>query len=624
MFSKNDIKDIRALTPMQRGMLHHALLDPHSHAYHEQLVLRIDGRLDPQRLETAWQRVVDAQDALRGRFLSERVSNPVHVIPHHEKVTLVRHTVADVSRTAAPDALPVEVEAFLACDKADRFDLANAHPMRVALFSAPDGQHWMVWSFHHILLDGWSIGIVLQQLRAFYDGSTPAEPNADYTRYLQWLVARDTNASLQYWQSKLTGFSTDGLRQAASAGTEAHATATVDGATLQTLRALLQTQRVSMHHLLLCGWALCLGRYLDRRDVIVPTVLAGRPADIDHADRLVGLMINTVPMRVSWNDTDTVIALLQKVRDDSLEAARHQYISMADIQSATGRLPIDHVLLVQGMPGQDVLGQGIGEAAIGWAGFRESIPYGLEISLSPTNDGISISLRGNHDAAFLQGLADSLRAMLSVMAANPYQLLRDTELVDDAQRSRLQAWGDGGPAAPHGSILQAFDAQAASSPEAIAIAGDGGELSYRELSLRANCIARALHADGGFAPDTAVALVSRRDAGLVAGLLGILRAGGAYVPVDPDFPAERIRQMLEGSGCRHVLASSDLAATLPALPGVRVLHLEALLSGTHGTEADSAADNAADTAPRAAITPDSLAYVIFTSGSTGTPKGAML
>lgn len=611
MFSKAEIKDICALTPMQRGMLHHALLEPDSRAYHEQLILRFDGAIDAARLAQAWQAVIDRHDALRGRFVSERVSNPVQVIPHRETLELSVQQVLQPNHAAGGDALPLEIEDFLEADLAQGFDLCSSHPMRITLFRHEDAQSWMVWSFHHILLDGWSIGIVLDQVLAHYNGQAPTGAAPDYLQYPRWLAGRDDKDAIRYWQDTLSGFDGDGLVPATQTA-HAHAVANIDSATAKRLQTIAQTNRASLHHLLLSAWALTAGRHLDQRDVVIPTVLAGRTAELQDADKLVGLLINTVPMRVDWQDRDSFAELLQRVRDRSLDAARHQHVSMADIQTATGRLPVDHVLLVQGMPHQQVLGKRCGDASIGAAVFRESVPYALEVSLTPHDDGIGIALRGPRDAAWLQSLTSGLQGLLCAVAENPHKPVGGLDLIDEAQRATLLEWGDGGPAPQHSTILQAFDAQLARSPEATALACDSGTLSYRELDRRANRLAHTLLATGPLAPDTPVALVARRDAGLLIGLLAILRAGAAYVPVDPEFPPERVHLMLDASGCRQVLVSPDLVQQLPPLPGVRILSLD-----------DVKAD-APDTPPAFAPQPDDLAYVIFTSGSTGTPKGTML
>jgi len=618
MFNKEQIKNIYALTPMQRGMLHHALLEPESTAYHEQLILRLDGSLDFELLKQAWQEVIDRHDALRGRFLNSRVSNAVQVIPHHEPISLSLHRIKNATHFAGPDNLPAELEAFLANDRQQAFDLESSHPMRLDLFSNEAKQHWMVWHFHHILLDGWSIGIVLDQVLALYNAKVTGTPSqvltaCDYSQYQRWLSARDKTTALNYWKTYLSGFDGTGLLPLTDKlQTKTRAISTLDATAANRLRALAQIQRCSLHHVLLSIWALTVGRYLDRHDVIIPTVLAGRPDAIENIDSLAGLLINTAPMRISWQDNECFTDILQRVREHSLTAAEHQFISLAEIQEATGKLPIDHVLLVQGMPHQQVTGARCGDASVGWAGFRESIPYSLEVSLIPGNNEIDIVLCGTHQQAWLQALANTLTCLLTSAAANPHIRLGDIDVVNDRQHSTLLSWGNGGPAPTETTILQMFDVQLALSPDAPALICNDETISYRELDRRANQLAHTLLAGNSLSPDTPVALVSHRDTNLLVGLLAILRAGAAYVPVDPDFPADRVRLMCEASGCRHVLASPDLIATLPALPGARVLPLN---------EIDA---NAPDTPPNCIVTPDQLAYVIFTSGSTGTPKGTML
>jgi len=617
MFNKTEIKEICALTPMQRGMLHHALLEPGRASHHEQLVLRLEGELDPLRLEAAWQHVVDCHDALRGRFLSERVSSPVHVIPHREKVTLLLRPIHDPTSTVAPDGLPAELEAALACDLGQCFNLEDEHPMRLTLYSSDKNLHWLLWSVHHILLDGWSMGIVLEQVLAHYNGFNTVPPSSGYSQYQRWLAGRDKSAALQYWRHYLSGFSGEALLSSAVEHMSDQApttsiTAHLDAATTDKLRAMASTQRTSLHHVLLCGWGLTVGCFTDQRDVLIPTVLAGRSAELDDAENLVGLFINNVPMRISWQSQDTFATLLQAVREHNTQASTHQNVSLAEIQAVTGPLPIDHVFLMQGLPHQDFVGKNCGAARITGVSFRENIPYTLKVSLTPHEAGVDITLRGEHDLVWLQTLADALCALLVTVAAHPQQRLDTLEWMTPEQRARLFAWGDGGAAPAHGTILQAFDAQLESMPDALALVCDTRSLTYRELHQCANQLAHTLLAAGPLPPDTPVALVSHRDPHLLIGLIAILRAGAAYVPVDPDFPAERVRLMLEASGCRHILASSDLAASLPVLPGVRILHLDA---------ADPCAPT---TPPQCTVEPDHLAYIIFTSGSTGIPKGALL
>jgi len=535
------------------------------------------------------------------------------MIPHHEPLVLMRRGLAHQSDERVAST---ELAAFLACDLARGFDLENTHPMRIAVLSRPDC-HWLVWSFHHILLDGWSIGLVLDQVRALYNDPATQPGTCHYGDYQRWLVKRDRQAALDYWQTHLHGFDGAGLLTACSEATTGSRHAChqidvpVDASTTAKLRALAQSQRASMHHLLLCAWGVVVGRYLDWRDVIIPTVLAGRPAEVEGAEHLVGLLINTVPMRVTWQENDVFITLLQQVRAQALAAGTHQYLSLADIQAVSGALPIDHVLLLQGLPHQDALGARWGDATVGAVEFRENTPYALEVSITPHESSIAITVRGHCDPVWMQELANSMHRLLDAVAHHPLQPIDGIDLLDAAQRQRVLDWGDGGPVAAHRNVLDAFDAQLERTPDACAVVGDGFSLSYRQLDCHANRLAHALQAAGPLPADSLVALISNRDAGLVAGLLAILRAGAAYVPIDPDFPSDRIRLMLTASGCRHLLVAPDLIASLPSLPDVVLVRLD---------EAPTMPDTRAQRIAQA----DDLAYVMFTSGSTGTPKGAML
>jgi amino acid adenylation domain-containing protein len=615
------IKEIAALTPLQRGMLHHALLDPGLGAHHEQLVLAFEGELEASRLERAWQHVVDRHDALRGRFLSQRVSSPVHVIPFHEPVALAQHTVARPGDSGGADGLPLELEAFLQADLAQPFELESTHALRLALFSAGTGRHWLVWSFHHILLDGWSIGLVLKEVLAVYAGQ-PLAPAVDPAAYRRWLAACNRESALQYWQTQLAGLDAQPLVPACAdplpprppprSTVATTAAATTDAAVADRLRALARSRQASLHHVLLCAWGLTVGRFTDQRDVLVPTVVAGRPAEVADVDAMVGLFINNLPMRVRWQAGDTFDTLLQRMRDAAIDATGHQHLSLAEIQARTGALPIDHVFLVQGLPHDDLLGQPCGAARVSAACFRENIPYTLQVSVTPGDHGIGISVQGRHEAAWLQQLADGMLAILLEAAANPDAPLAAIAAATAAQRATVLAWGDGGSALEQRSLLQALDARLALHPDAPALVCDSARLTYLELHAWADRLASTLLARTCLAPETPIGLISHRDAGLLVGMLAILRAGGCFVPIDPQYPPERIRLMLDASGCRTVLVSPGLTGVLPPGCTAQVLHI------------DDAQAALPQSPPLLAVAPERLAYVIFTSGSTGTPKGVMV
>ena len=627
MFRREELQEIRALTPMQQGMLHHALLEPASSAYHEQLAARLDGLLDADALLAAWQLVVDRHEALRGRFVAERTSRPAHLVPRHEPLHLSWHD-RDNDSGEGSDGLPVELADFLAEDRARPFKLSQEHPMRLALIHCGPARHWLVWSFHHILLDGWSINVVLNEVlhayRTMASGSTPdLTPPPSYHLYQNWLSSRDQEAAVAYWRRQLAGYDDAGLLSVANTFASTsfaakekqariHQRIAVSGKCWQTLKALVQNQRATLHHLLVAAWAVAVGRFVNRRDVVIGTVVAGRPAEIERVEHLVGLCINTLPFRVRWAAEESFSQLLDRVRDDHLAAAAHVHVTLAEFGTAQGS-PVDHLLLVQNLPYENILGPVTADLSLSEIIFEEQTPYGLEVTATPASDQLILEWRHSTagiPAAQVVALAQLTECVLGAIAAAPQQPLADLDVLGEHLGHLLQ-WGDGGLApVSRGTILELFAAQVAARPEALALVASDGQFTYRQLDQAANRLAHTLLARCPLATNDRVALVAERDSLLLVGLLAILKTGAAYVPVDPDFPPERVRVMLADSGCRLVLAAPSLLADI-ASP-VPVLSLTA------------ASATAPATAPDSHSGPDALAYVIFTSGSTGRPKGAQL
>jgi amino acid adenylation domain-containing protein len=624
--TRADIKDVCALTSMQQGMLHHALLsgDTTAPAYHEQLVACFDGELDLARLTEAWQRVLDRHDALRGLFLYDRVTRPAHAITHRQPVHIA------VWQAQAGLAQEATLKACLAADRARPFDLCAEHAMRWQAWHETPTRHWLVWSFHHILLDGWSIGLVLDEVLHAYRQLTRGEPvlpdpAPPYARYQRWLAARDAQAASAYWRATLDGCeparfiaTLSGAASKANAPATASASLQLNPTQLDRLMSIAASERTTLSHVLTAAWALLTGRYQDRDDVLVGTVLAGRPADVDGMERMAGVFIATVPLRVRWRGDTTYAQLLRDVRDTTLAAAPHAHLPLPEIQAcAGGATLLDTLLLVQALPFEDVLGPVTDTLQLARVDFHEDTPFALELSATPTRAGLDLHWKARAaglDNATLQGVAASMAALLDAIAAQPQAPLAELDCLSSDERAQLAAWSDGGTSpAPHTTIPALFAHQLQARPDAPALLADGQCLSYRELDARANRIAHALLA---LLPQPGVtryvAVVAERGVDLVAGLLGILKAGAAYVPVDPDFPSERVTLMLEDSGCAAVLVSASLRERLALPAGVAVLAFDEVTNDLPATD------------PGRAVAPDDAAYLIYTSGSTGTPKGARL
>ncbi|MFC4159113.1 amino acid adenylation domain-containing protein [Chitinimonas lacunae] len=607
MFSQAEVKQVYALTPMQQGLLHHAASVDGSAAYHEQLLLRFVGRLDIAAMRAAWQAVLDRHEALRGRFVYDRVSRPVQVVPWHE--TLVWRSLPEV----------VEAEAVLRIDRAQPFALEREHPWRITEFHDPAGQHCLLWSFHHILLDGWSIGLVLDEVLTHYRAGGVAElpPAPSYETFQRWLLSQDADAARHFWRERLAGCEPDALLggcllppEPAGGASPLEYVLRLPATLAVQLTELARSRGAALQHALLAAWAVVAGSLAQRNDLLLPTVVAGRPAELPDSDRLVGLLINTLPLRLRWQATTSWLELLDMAREQSFAALPHQHLPLGEALALAGAR-IDHVFIVQYADQGRLTGPLTPELALREVAFYEHTPYPLEVVLTPGSEALTLTLRsgdGKVAPHALEALAEAYRLVLEQVARQPGRSVSELTLIDAETRTRLLMRGQGPlwfepPALAQSGWLD----HARHDPARAALQQGGITLSYGELLARVEGLAAALRQRVELNRGDRVAVLCERTPELVVALLAVLQAGAAYVPVDPDFPPQRIEQMLGDSGCRLVLGS------------------ETTLAGLAGHWPTLRVDAALSAPPLATtVTPDDPAYVIFTSGSTGRPKGVVV
>jgi amino acid adenylation domain-containing protein len=622
------IQERYPLTPLQHGMLLQTLLEPSLGVNVLQAVCRFREPLDADRLERACRRVVARHDVLRTRFRWNDVPEPVQEVVAGVPVEIARHDGAG----AAPAEREEALARYLAEDRARGFDLAEAPAMRLALFhGAGDDERVLVWSVHHVLLDAWSLTRVLGEVLALYDaGADGAEAALPVLRpfreHVRWLRERDPAADEAYWTGVFEGLEApDPVPPIRSAPRDPRAEPRFSEREIRlapaaddALRALKRDHGVFVNTVVQGAWALLLGRYTGRPEVVFGTVRSARAGGVEGADGMVGMFLNTVPIRVPLPPEARVVDWLREIGARSAGLAAHQHAALTDIQRWSGfpqGAPLfDTFVNYQPRP-FDAPFRGVeGRSArvLGRSGYPLTLSVDAEAPLSA-----SIRYDADlFDAAAVDRILGHFARLLEEMAADPERPLGALSLLGEAERALvLEEWSRSEAEYPtQPCIHELVEAQAARTPGAVAVVFEGAELTYAELNARANRLAHHLRALG-VGPDARVAIAVERGPEMVVGLLSILKAGGAYVPLDPAYPADRLRYMLGDSSPAALLVQSSLAASFASVD-VPTVVLDA---------EDAAWAVEPETNPdRAELRPGHLAYVIYTSGSTGRPKGVLV
>jgi amino acid adenylation domain-containing protein/non-ribosomal peptide synthase protein (TIGR01720 family) len=658
--STKQIEDAYPLSPTQQGILFHALYAPDSGMYVEQLACVLRGELNLAAFAQSWQYLIDRHPILRSAFVWKNIKEPAQAVGRRVKLPLRSHD----WRTLPTAEQQARLAAFLVEDRRRGFELTAAPLMRLALFRLSESDYRFVWSSHHLLLDGWSLALVLKEVfacyAAFCQGRDPMlERPRPYRDYIAWLQRQDLTPAEAFWRRALrdvtapTPLVVDHPAAQAVAALPDAATqaAPLAEATTAALQALAREHNLTLNTLVQGAWALLLHRYSGASDVVFGTTVAGRPPELPGIETMVGLFINTLPLRVRIASATPVREWLQQLQAQLVAMRQYEHSPLVQVHgwSEVPRdLPLfESIVVFENYPISSAgLDQG-GRVPVEIRDMQlaEQSNYPLTLVAVP---GPALLVRINYasqrfDRTTIIRILGHLRTILEGIAARPTQPLAELPLLTAAERAQvLVAWNDTrtGGQRPGGSSTASDDAclhtlieaQAARTPDAIAVAFDAGlahdapepssfvvrpsspmQLTYAELNARANQLAWYLRRLGA-GPEARVALCMARSPELLIGLLGVLKAGAAYVPLDPSYPAKRISFMLEDSQASVLITSQDA--------GRRTQDTEAppeSLPDLGLTIDDLRASPAAIQNP----TPDNLAYVIYTSGSTGQPKGAM-
>jgi amino acid adenylation domain-containing protein len=607
---------------MQQGMLFHTIYEPQSGVYLQQLRCTLEGELDKSALRRAWQRVIDRHAILRTAFTWQHHKKPLQVV--RQQVTLPW----DEKDLRGCDDVEQQLQTYLQADREKGFSLTKPPLMRVALMQTGANVYEFVWSYHHILLDGWSIGLVLQEVFACYEAF---KRNQDvylpqprpYQDYIAWLKQQDMSQAETFWRRMLHGFSAPTPLPASSGTGSADCDEYQFEVSRQTTSELLRLSRqhqLTMNTIVQGAWALLLSGYSGERDVVFGAVVSGRPASLTGIENMIGLFINTLTVRAQLHDGTSLPAWLRQMQNQQAELTQFEYSPLAQVQGwseVPRRLPLfESVYGFENYPVEMFAAPPEGTLQLRNVRSIEKTNYPLNLMVWQ-KDTLLLKLFYNtsrFDLPTIKQLTGHLRTVLEKMATNPEQRLSELNLLDsDEQRLLLVEWNQTCEEFPaEQCVHRSFEAQVERTPDAVALICEAEQMTFRHLNERANQLAHRLRRSG-VGPESQVGICVNRGLDLVVGLLGILKAGGAYVPLDPAHPRERLRFMLDDAGAQVLVTQTSLRELFEGYAGESVC--------IDGDRAAIAAESTSNCASSVSAT--NLAYVIYTSGSTGRPKGVM-
>ena len=628
--NKQNIEDIYPLSPMQQGMLFHSLYAPDSGIYFQQMICTLMGNLEVAAFEQAWQKIVEKHSIFRTAFIWESLNKPVQVVYKQVKITVENDDWQGLSEQEQQEQLKV----FLESDQQHSLQLSQPPLMRLHLIKLDKNTYQFVFSSHHLLLDAWSLPLVFNDLLNFYEAISQGETirsqsPLSYRHYIAWLQQQDQELAEKFWKQKLQGFTAatpltvekllPKTENSNISYGEQQIQLTVSAT--EALQSFARQNRLTLNNLVQATWGLLLSRYSQESDVVFGVTVSGRPPSLLGVESMVGLFINTLPMRVKVSAETKILDLLKDLQAQQIECEQYSYSSLADIQGWSniprGTSLFESILVFESNTLKTGLKSSNKSLELDNIRGFERTNYPLTVVAVPRQQMlVRISYDTNRfDDGTITRLLGHFQTLLEGIIADPGQRVCQLPLLTKFEKQQLLGdWNN-----IHENYLQdkcihqLFEEQVERTPHNVAVVFENNSLTYQQLNTRANQLAHYLQ-ELGVKPDTLVGICVERSLEMIVGILGILKAGGAYVPLDPEYPQERLSFMLEDSQVKVLVTQAKLVESIPE-------HQAQLIC--LDTDWEKIAQNITSN-PESGVKPDNLTYIIYTSGSTGKPKGVLV
>lgn len=619
----SNVKEIYGLTPMQEGMLYHKLMNKQSNSYHVQNAFWIENEIDMECISQALELLTEKHDVLKSAFIVPKsTGTPWQAILNERKIELIKvHGQKDETSFIAK----IKEE-----DLKRGFDLQKDSLLRLTVITFQPKRHLIMFSYHHIIMDGWCLSLVFGDFMRYYEAladgqklgmlkqmvKTEKAMVASYSEYLKWLDKQDTKAGLAFWKEKLEHYESTSIIPAVYKPDQVEEqSATVskvfDSNLTEKLLDLAESNNITMNIITETAWGIVLQKYNNTDDVIFGKVVSGRNVPVPGIEKTVGLFINTVPIRIAAQENATVLELLKSVRDEDLQSSAYEYCSLADIQNQLpqGSELIKSLCVFENYYiDQENLN---GDTKVKDEFFREQTNYPLTIIFGLEDDK-RLSATLLYDPAIYsvvqsELILERIQKVLEEMSVKPEQKVTSIAMITEKEKENiLSKFNDTKTSYPSDkTVAMLFEEQVTMHPDDIALISAEGELTYEEVNKRANAVAVQLE-KLGIRNEDFVGIVAERNLETIIGVLGIVKAGGAYVFVDPTYPQDRIDYMLNDCMPKAILYSERTIFYDAPTICLKEIKDENV---TYNSKAHSVSQ---------------LIYCIYTSGTTGNPKGSLI
>jgi amino acid adenylation domain-containing protein/non-ribosomal peptide synthase protein (TIGR01720 family) len=622
----NTVEDVYELAPLQHGIYYHALQDAINAVYFEQTAYRIhydNGNID--MFCKAFNALVEKYAVLRTSFTNAYGETPLQIV--HKKVE------SDFSSEVLNKEAVKDIEAYVEQKKIeDRnkgFNLEIPQLIRLTVLELGNNKFEFIWSFHHILMDGWCVGILISDyykfLKAFEQNKEATfEKSTPYSEYIKWLRTVDTNDTLEFWQKNLSNYENNAilpfqknkatLKKTSKEVVEKHMEIHLKDEVFNHINTLCTTLGITMNTFIQGVWGYLLSRYNNVEDVVFGAVVSGRPGELTMVDRIVGLFINTIPVRVAYTNDDTPQQLLKRIHQEGIEASSHHYISLSDVQmqSELGKELINHFIAFENYPLEEFLSEGNeqtsgnqkNELTIEAVDNFEQTNYDFNIMAVPSKNALRIQFTYNEaafDTELIQKIPEHFQNVVHEFVSDETQSLgnisyltksEETQILEEFNATKISYPSEK-------TIITLFKEQVQETPNNIALIFENTEMTYKELDKSSNELANYIKQQYTINTGDSVGVLLERDEWSIISMLAILKLSAVYVPIDTNYPEERISYIQENSNCIFTI-NTDFITTY---------------KNTKAKNASLEVD--------VTTTADDLAYIMYTSGSTGKPKGVM-